>query len=636
MNKQKIDIALIQPPGWASQNPPLGLALLKSYLAGQNLQAKIFDANIMLYNLRHGYYYNGWEISNGYFLWERESYARNTFSYYSGELLNFIYSVLSLNPDVIGFSTHCSSLISARLLARKFKQFAPETRIVFGGPQVAQYTSHWVRLLDAKEVDAVVFGEGEGSLTEYLNKALSLDQPIKGVAYLGSQGQVINGGSRDLIPHLDTLPFADFSDFDVKLYAGFNVLPTYFSRGCINRCIYCTENKFFPKFRSRSGQRVFDEVVHQLSLYPQTDYFRLHDSISNGNVREMEKFCDLLIANNVNIRFDLENAVVRKEMNAELYSKLKRAGCTLIGYGLETPSKRLLKSIGKLACQNADFDKVITEGVKAKIEIGINMMFGLPGETEEDFQQQMGFIKRHKKHRKHILINPALNYCYFPEGCAVYDDPEKYGVDLSVSELFWSSKDGKNNFVERMRRFEEFCTLAAKLGYKNLFNVLQSVNKYESLGYYYLSLGDYDLALSNLKKSFNQETRTLELVETIIDIYDSQTLEKDETFAAALQFKKQRKGVDLTWSEGPQTFEELEQYIISFSITNAIGRLNSIVESLYEPSAKMSYSVFGIKKYIKYLISKFVRRSDKKYFVLIQLIQNLENKLNAIAAIKCK
>jgi len=318
MNKAKIDIALIQPPGWASQNPPLGLALLKSYLASQNLQAKIFDANILLYNLRHGYYMNGWDISNGYFLWERESYAKNMLSYFSEELLNLIYTVLSFNPAVIGFSTHSSSLIAARLMARKFKQFSPETRIIFGGPQVAPYTSHWVKLLESKEVDAIVFGEGEESLTAYLKSDLSLDEPLKGVAYVGSQGQMINGGNRELIPHLDTLPFADFSDFDLKLYAGFNVLPTYFSRGCLNRCIFCTENKFFPTFRSRSGQRVFAEVVHQLSLYPQTDYFRLHDSISNGNVRELERFCDLLLDNHVAIGFDLENAVIRKEMNTEL------------------------------------------------------------------------------------------------------------------------------------------------------------------------------------------------------------------------------------------------------------------------------------------------------------------------------
>ncbi len=65
-NKKHLDIAIIQPPGWANQNPPLGPAILKSYLLQNGISAKNFDLNILLYNIRHGIYLNAWELSNGY------------------------------------------------------------------------------------------------------------------------------------------------------------------------------------------------------------------------------------------------------------------------------------------------------------------------------------------------------------------------------------------------------------------------------------------------------------------------------------------------------------------------------------------------------------------------------------------
>ncbi len=632
MDLDRLDIVLIQPPGWANQNPPLGLALLKSYVNQNGLSAKVYDLNITLYNLRHGRYVSAWGTESGYYLWERESWVKELFDTYSSEILHFIYSVLTLKPKAIGLSTHCSSFISAEILATKFKQLAPDIKIIFGGPQVANYTSNWERVLKSQVADAVVFGEGEESLAELLKEIDSLsDKPIAGVAYRNSRGEIVLGENRPQITSLDSLPFADFSDFDLRHYVGVNVLPTYFSRGCINSCVYCTENKYFPKFRNRSGQRVFDEVVHQLSKYPRTEFFRMHDSVSNGNIKELENFCDLIIENDVGINFNLENAVIRKEMDSRLYKKLKKAGCTLIGYGLETPSKRLLKSIGKKACLNADFDRVVTEGVRAKFNIGINMMFGLPGENDEDLKQQLDFLKKHKGHSKNITINPALNYCYFPEGCAVKDDPDKYEVDLSESELFWVSKDGQNTFIKRLNSFEEFCNLGRKLGYENLFNITESVNKNEMLGNYYASLGNYNQALNYFSRSFKSEAKTVELAERLLEMYEKTSLKEDAFYGDVVRFveeNKNRQREDASF-DSIHSLQLLQDFILKCSIGDSINKFNSILEKFYQPPVR--FSVHGFKSYIKHIILKYIYGSDKQYFVLLQAIKEIDNKLNVIA-----
>ena len=581
-NKRELDIAMIQPPGWSSQNPPLGLALIKSYLSESGFSVKNFDLNISLYNLRCGVYLNAWELSNGYYTWGNESYVKGMFDAYSNEIMNFIYTVLSSRPKVIGMSVHWSSMISVRLLAKKFKQYSPDTKIVFGGPQVAYYTHEWRDLLKSKEADAIIFGEGEESLRNYL-KFLSLSSPdtnpIKGVAYLGHEKEVIDGGTRGLIKSLDSIPFADFSDFDLNLYAGHNVIPTYFSRGCINNCCYCTENKFFPYFRNRSGKRLFDEVIHQLHLYPKTEYFRMHDSVSNGNIKELELFCDLLIENKLRVGFDLENAVIRKEMDVRLYKKLKAAGCTLIGYGLETPSKTLLKHVGKTACLDADFEKVVRDGVRNKMTIGINMMFGLPGEKDDDFQEQLLFIKKLRRFRKRVIINPALNFCYFPEGCEAHSNPGKFDVDLTNGELYWESKDSRNTFIRRLAKFEEFCVAAENLGYKNIFGVKENVNKNALLGRYYLIKKDYKPSLNHLLKSFDCEVKTVELARDIIKLYEETSKGTDETYRKVEHFiASESKDFD-HWLSSINSKRDLDVFILQHSISSSMVRFNKFIES---------------------------------------------------------
>lgn len=626
-----MDIAFIQPPGWAVQNPPLGLAMLKSFLAEQALTSTIFDLNIILYSLRFDTFRGAWDISNGYYTWERESFINQLFSSYTEEILSFIYSVLSTKPAVIGLSAHSSSFIATKALASKFRQYSPEIPIVCGGPHVARYTDNWRPLLESRVVDAIIFGEGEISLTEYLKSRETLtDQKIAGVAYRNASGEIIDGGNRPLIPSLDSLPFADFSDFNMSLYAGTNVIPTYFSRGCVNNCIFCTERNFFPKFRNRSGQRLFDEIIYQLSRYPQTESIRLHDSVSNGNVKELEKFCDLMIENQIKISWNLENAIIRKEMDKTIYKKLKKSGCTLIGYGMETPSKKLLKSIGKNACQTADFDKVISEGARAKITMGINMMFGLPGETDEDFNEQLAFLRRHRKDRSRIIINPALNFCYIPKGCAIAENPDKFDVDISKGELFWSSRDGKNTFFLRMERFEKFCAYANQLGYTNLFNITQLINRNEQMGNYYVRDGDDAKGLRYLITSFNTESKTADLAKEIIGIYEKLGLPKDDTYYAVLQYRIQSDAREARWLETPENLDDLEMYILTSPISARISRLNSIAASLNPEYCKFAFSIDAIKQFLKYQFSKWLGISDKRYAVVLEALLEMDNKIKVL------
>ena len=49
-------------------------------------------------------------------------------------------------------------------------------------------------------------------------------------------------------------------------------------------------------------------------------------------------------------------------------------------------------------------------------------MFGLPGETEEDFQYLLKFLEKHKKTL--VMVNPAVQLCKYYAGSSGHAKPE--------------------------------------------------------------------------------------------------------------------------------------------------------------------------------------------------------------------
>lgn len=492
VNIWSMDIVLLQLPFWGIGCPPLGLSLLKSYLAKNGLSCKVIDINAQAYCLRGDKYQDYWDISHGYNFCEDEEQMLN---YYRNNRAFFLYQmgeIKKLNPKVIGCSCQSSSFIITKLFLEDLRNIFPDFKHILGGPQVAGFMNNARELLATGYIDAVNYYEGEVSLVEYVRSLNGADEkPISGLVYK-KNGKIIEGGPTHSILNLNELPFPDFSDFNLKNYSQPNVLPSYTSRGCINQCIYCTSRNFTKPFRFRSATRVFEEIKYLKQQYSELEFVRMCDNISNSNIKELELFCDLMIQEKSGIKWDLENAVIRREMNSRLYKKLKKAGCTLIGYGMETPSAHLLAKVGKVLSRDVDIGRVLREGKRAGIYIGVNVMFGLPGETEDDLATLLDFLRKNR--RSFSMINPALAFCEFCPGSDVYSDPSKYGIDMAKGSLFWESKDRSNTYPERMKRFELFCQLAKKYKIGNLFNIQELPNKHKLLFQYYFTSRDRDNA----------------------------------------------------------------------------------------------------------------------------------------------
>lgn len=491
-------IVLTTLPFWGHFTPSLGPPLLKAYLTEQGYRSKLLDINVHAFVVRGEKYATKWDLSNG---WELSDEA--IIEYYNDNLPLFEHyrrQIVSMNPKVVGFTTYYTSLGVTKIFAALLKESLPDAKIIFGGPSVAKFMGNTRELLDSGYVDAVCIGEGEKALIYFVQEVesnhLTAGTPIPGIAYK-KDGKVIEAPI-EYIKRLDDLPFPDYSDYDLELYSNPSQIPSYVSRGCPNQCFYCTERNFFEGLRVRSAKRVMEEFEHIRRTLPKVNYVRFFDSISNAKTSMLEEFCDLKIASNNRLKFNLENAVIRKEMRLPLYTKLKKAGCTLLGYGLETSSQDLLKSVGKLLALGVDIPAVLTEGRQAGLYVSVNIMFGIPGETDVHFDKMVDFLTRNRESLSGI--NPAVNFCVFYPGSYVAQDPGKYSVDLSNGPNFWATVKGDNSYPIRMERFEKFLRIAKVLKLDNLIGTDTLPNKHALLFEYYLTINDRESALAVYSK----------------------------------------------------------------------------------------------------------------------------------------
>ena len=231
------------------------------------------------------------------------------------------------------------------------------------------------------------------------------------------------------------------------------------SRGCINQCVFCNEGRFWGFYRARSGENIFGEVVSHSQKY-KISHFTFHDSLMNGNLKQMEAFCELIIERGLDISWDGQG-LIRGDVTPPLLKKFRKAGCHSISYGMESGSDKVLRLMRKGFTRDIA-ERVIRDTHQAGISVTLNFMFGFPGEGEKEFNDTLDFIKRNREYISEVA--PSSGFTVIVKGTHLFGNCKDYGVEDNPHHLYWETTDKKNTYPERMRRYEIFCKTALKLG----------------------------------------------------------------------------------------------------------------------------------------------------------------------------
>lgn len=294
--------------------------------------------------------------------------------------------------DLLGVTVMTFSLIDSTNVSEIAKKFHPTKPIVWGGPHLHIYPKESAKLAC---VDYVITGEGEVSishLVEFMADEREW-QDVHGVGRFTQDGEYLYNGGSPIIENLDELPFVARHLTPYKRYSSIlakgDVVTTIFtSRGCPYKCAFCDRPQLRPNFRARSAENVVAELEHCLGMG--INEFIIYDDTFTVSKQRVHEICDLIIEKKLKIYWDCRTSV--NAMDEALLSKMAKAGCVGIHYGVEAGTEKIQKVIRK----NLKLDKVqkifsLTQ--KVGIKTMAYFIIGNPQETLEDIEQGFRFLR---------------------------------------------------------------------------------------------------------------------------------------------------------------------------------------------------------------------------------------------------
>ena len=164
------------------------------------------------------------------------------------------------------------------------------------------------------------------------------------------------------------------------------------SRGCPFRCSFCVESlPFGRRHRFHSTGRVLAEIETLLSRYRIEAVYFLDEGFMSREPRVLE-LCRGLIREGYNRRLKWAAQARVDSLAPDTLRLMKEAGCIQLECGFETASDRLLKEVGKGLTTRRN--PQVVRMIKASgLRCHANIIVGLPGETREEFDRTMAFVR---------------------------------------------------------------------------------------------------------------------------------------------------------------------------------------------------------------------------------------------------
>jgi len=302
-------------------------------------------------------------------------------------------------PRVVGITSSFQQHAASLAFARRLKARLPEVSIVMGGANCEGVMgAETVRQFPF--VDAAVSGEADRIVVELIQCLLD-GRPIDdmpGVYTRTSSRRAIAFGqfpSAPMVRDMDALPFPDYSEYMAQFRASRHhsgwepQLLFESSRGCWwgekAHCTFCGLNGSTMTYRSKSADRVLEELEHFADRYPG------HHVQVVDNIIEMGYFKDLLprLAER-RLRLDLFYET-KANLKKDHVRTLAQANIRTIQPGIESLSDAVLTLMrkGVTWLQNVQL-------LKWCKELGVhpywNLLWGFPGEPPAEYTRMAKVI----------------------------------------------------------------------------------------------------------------------------------------------------------------------------------------------------------------------------------------------------
>jgi anaerobic magnesium-protoporphyrin IX monomethyl ester cyclase len=330
-------------------------------------------------------------------------------------------------PSVIGISiVYPSQMISGMTVARLAREACPEAHITVGGRVFTHLRS---ALTDNhpffRWVDTFVLLDGETALLELLQRLDDGREDLSDVPNLvhkDPSGRV-RSPSRLVMEQVGDLPTPDFSKMDLSRYlTPTPVLPVEASRGCFwNRCAFCNFSSLYERHSLRTPERVVGDML-ELKETTGCRHFTIVDEAVPA--RTLRLLSQQLVEAGADVAWAASGRLSGQAMNEALFSTMRKAGCQLLYFGLESGSDRVLRLQNK-GNTVASSSRILCACHDSGISTVAFFMVGFPSETASEVGKTLEFIAKHQGCLD--WVTPPTRY-FLSRNSPIDRDPQRFGV----------------------------------------------------------------------------------------------------------------------------------------------------------------------------------------------------------------
>ncbi len=314
-------------------------------------------------------------------------------------------------PGVVGVSSMTPAFPNALKICRTVKERTGALTVV-GGHHATAVQGDF--LPDTPEVDFVVNGEGEetlGELVQALERGERDFTAIAGLILRDVDGSARVNPRRTLIKDIDALPFPARDLVDTGSYGAHRYIDVgrpsatmISSRGCPFQCAFCSSHLTMGKgYRPRGAAGVIaeiDELVQRFGV----KHIAFEDDTFTLWPERVREICELLIRRNYDLTWYCLSRV--EPLTPELARLLRRAGCRLVSFGIESGDEDILKKIRKkisLAQARAAIDACYRAGLRSQC----TFILGFPFDTYNTMEATLRFAQE-------LSPTIAIFFCLVP------------------------------------------------------------------------------------------------------------------------------------------------------------------------------------------------------------------------------
>jgi radical SAM superfamily enzyme YgiQ (UPF0313 family) len=341
-------------------------------------------------------------------------------------------------PDLVVMNSTTPSINFDMTIPPLVKEVLPEAKIAAFGIHVGTLPDESFALTES--LDFIVRGEPELTIADLADSLANRDTAtgVPGLS-IRQNGTISHAPDREFLKDLDELPYPAWDLIDLDNYrlpfSGNHFLMVTTARGCPYKCTYCVAQSYYgKKIRLRKVPNIVDELEFLGDKFGVKDFFFWSESftIIKAAIKEL---CREIIRRNLDIRWVCNSRV--DNVDVELLELMKKAGCWMISYGIESGDQAILDGIKK----DITLDRIhesIRQTRKVGFQIAGHFVLGLPGETTKTMRKTYDFACT-------LDLDYAQFYCASPwpgsefytqakaENWLATDNWEHYEQDRSVT-----------------------------------------------------------------------------------------------------------------------------------------------------------------------------------------------------------